>query len=141
MARFHATVPSARSTDDTFRYLADFGNLAEWDPSTLRSRRLDREPLGVGNRFDVTMRLGGREVQLDYATVEFDAGRRRVVLVGRNGGTTSIDRMTVADDATVTYDATVEFTGPLRLADPFFGLYFQYIGKKAARRMREVLAA
>lgn len=140
MARFHATVRSTRPADDTFRYVADFSNLAEWDPSTLTSRRRDREPLGVGNRFDVTMRLGGREVRLDYATVEFDAAGRRVVLVGRNGGTTSIDRMTVADDGTVTYDATVEFTGVLRLADPFFGLYFQYIGKKAAREMRRVLA-
>jgi hypothetical protein len=35
LARFHATVPSRRPTQDTFDYLATFGNAAEWDPGVL----------------------------------------------------------------------------------------------------------
>jgi Polyketide cyclase / dehydrase and lipid transport len=140
MAHYRATVPSNRSPDDTFRYLADFANLAEWDPSTVRSARQSVEPLGVGNRFDVTMRFAGREVSLDYSTVEFDPAARSVVLEGRNGGTTSIDRMTVADDGSVTYDADVRFSGVARAIDPLFGLFFQRIGDKAARQLRAVLA-
>lgn len=140
MAKYHATVPSSRSADDTFRYMADFANLAEWDPSTVRSERVDDRPLGATNAFDVTMRFAGREVNLDYETVEFDPERRQVTLVGRNGGTTSIDRMTVADDASVTYDAEVKFSGLARAIDPLFGLFFQRVGDKAARQLGRVLA-
>ena len=34
MARYRGTVVSTRSAEETFDYMADFANAAEWDPGT-----------------------------------------------------------------------------------------------------------
>ena len=41
MARYRGTVISTRSAEDTFDYMADFANAAEWDPGTATAERLD----------------------------------------------------------------------------------------------------
>jgi hypothetical protein len=38
MARFRGTVVSPWSIEETFDYLADFSNAAEWDPGVDRAR-------------------------------------------------------------------------------------------------------
>ena len=41
MSRYRGTVVSQRSAEDTFDYLADFSNAAEWDPGVADAERLD----------------------------------------------------------------------------------------------------
>lgn len=142
MARYTGTVPSARTPDATFAYLAEFTSAAEWDPSVRKATRLDDGPVGVGSRFEITSHFAGRDITLVYEIVEHDPAARRVVLRAENGSTEGIDTITVADDATVTYDAKIEVDGLAgKLMDPALGLLFGRLGAKAKARMTEVLAA
>jgi hypothetical protein len=139
MARYVATVPSSRSADETFAYLAEFSNAQEWDPGVVRGARLDDGPLGVGSRFEITVR-GLRESTLVYEVTAYDATARRVVLRGTNALVVSLDEITVAPDGAVTYDADLRFRGPLRVLEPMLRLSFKAIGDKAAAGLRATLA-
>lgn len=139
MARYTATIPSTRSPADTFAYMADFTTVAEWDPSAQRATRLDDGPLRVGSQFEVVVKFLGREVELTYDLVEYAPDARRAVVRATQGGTSSIDTITVADDGAVTYDARLELRGPLRLLDPVMRLAFRRIGDNAARQLRSIL--
>lgn len=139
MARYLATVPSSRTADETFAYLAEFSNAQEWDPGVVRGARLDDGPLGVGSRFEITVR-SLRESSLVYEVTAYDATARRVVLRGTNALVVSLDEITVAPDGSVTYDADLRFRGPLRVLDPMLRLSFKPIGDKAASGLRATLA-
>lgn len=141
MARYRATVSSARSADRTFAYLADFSTTQEWDPGIARAERLDGGALGVGSRFEVVSRVLGRDVVLTYEITAYDPTARRVVLRGTNATTVSVDEIVVGADASVTYDADLTLKGPGRLLDPLLSLVFGRIGDRAAAGLREVLAA
>lgn len=141
MARYVTTIPSRRSPADTFAYMADFSNVAEWDPSVLRAAHLDGDAVRQGARFEVAVGFLGREVALTYELVEYDAAARRAVLRGSNATTISVDTITVADDAAVTYDATLRLRGPAQLLDPLVQLAFRRLGDNAADGLRRVLAA
>lgn len=144
MARYVATVPSSRSADDTFAYLADFSSTQEWDPGVLRGRRLDDGPPDVGSRFEITVRSLGRESSLVYEITEYDAADRRVVLRGTNALVVSLDEISVVPQtgggSAVTYDADLRLRGPLRLFDPVLRLSFKDLGDKAAAGLRSTLA-
>lgn len=140
MARYQATVPSARPADDTFAYLADFSSVQEWDPGIARAERLDDGALGVGSSFKVVSRFLGRDVELTYEILEYDATGRRVVLKGTNATTVSVDEIVVGDDAQVHYDADLQLKGPGKLFDPVLGLLFKRLGDQAADGLRRTLA-
>jgi hypothetical protein len=138
VARYTTTVPSHRPAADTFAYMADFANVAEWDPSVRRATRLDSGPLGRGSRFEVAVGFLCREVALTYELTEYDASARRAVLRGSNATTVSIDTISVSEDAAVTYDAVLELRGPGRLLDPVLALAFRRLGESAAEGLRSV---
>lgn len=142
MASYAATVPSTWPPDTAFAYLADFQSVAEWDPSIVSSKRLPGGPaeVGVGTRYEVVSSFAGRDVTLVYEITEFDAPSRHVVLVGKNGATTSIDTIDVAADGAVTYDAKLELRGPIKLIDPLMHLIFQRVGGKAKGGLTSKLA-
>lgn len=140
MARYRATVPSARPADATFDYLADFSSTAEWDPGIDHAERLDDGPVDVGSRFRVVARFLGRDVELTYTVTEHDPAGRRIVLRGENATTVSVDEIVVGDDASVTYDADLTLKGPGKLFDPVLGLVFGRVGDRAAAGLRETLA-
>lgn len=141
MARYRTTVPSDRTPDATFAYLADFSSTAEWDPGIDRAERLDAGPVTVGSRFRVVARFLGRDVELVYTVTEHDAAARRIVLRGENTTTVSVDEIVVGDDASVTYDADLTLKGPGKLFDPVLGLLFGRVGDRAADGLRATLAA
>ncbi len=143
MARYSATVASPRSVPDTFAFLADFRTVAEWDPSIVTSTLENGgDPIRIGAVFKVKTKFAGREVELDYTTVELDSPHR-IVLRGENATTVSIDTMTftaTAAGSEVTYDAKLELKGLLRLFDPVLALTFNLLGAKAKRGLAERLA-
>src|SRR4051794_26377168 len=141
MARYRATVPSARSADATFAYLADFSSVREWDPSVARAERLDAGELGLGSRFRIVTRFVGREVELVYEIADYDPSARRVVLRGENATTLSVDTIAVGDDAAVTYDADLQLKGPGKVLDPVLALLFGRLGDRARDGLRVRLAA
>ncbi len=143
MARYEDTVPSSRSQEDTFDYLARFSNTTDWDPGALRGRDLqDGGPIGVGSRFALDFKIAGRTQELVYEITAYERPRR-VRLVAEGTGFTSDDEIVVAergDSAAVTYDANVRLTGPLKLFDPLMQIGFKRVAGKAADGLRRTLA-
>ena len=51
MAHCPAAVESRHPAGETFRYLANFSNAAEWDPGVLAGDSRIRGPVRAGSRF------------------------------------------------------------------------------------------
>lgn len=141
MANYKATVHTALSAQETFRLMADFSNAEHWDPATVKSVAVNDLPVGVGAKFKLTMEIAGRENDIVYEIVEYDAPRK-VVLRGENSGSVSIDTITVAPieaGAAVTYHADVKMKGAFKVIGPLFSPVFKKMGDKARDRMGEWL--
>lgn len=124
---------------EAFRFIADFSNLADWDPSFERSVRLDDGELGEGSRFLVRSVTG---FELTYEITTFDPGRH-VVLEGHGGGVTSIDDITfhaTPDGTEVVWNANVDTPAP-DLVEKLGTPVFKVVGKIAAAGMRRTLGS
>ena len=143
MARYVVTVPSSKSPEHAFAYMADMRLFTEWDRGIKKVEQVTGDGPGEGATFDVTVAgLGGRPATLRYVTTEWKPSTE-VVLVGKGGGFTSIDRITVTPTATgcdVTYDAKLTLNGLLSPFNPLLGLIFNKVGDRAAKGLRKVHA-
>ncbi len=142
MARYRGTVISTRSAEETFDYMADFANAAEWDPGTAGAERLDDGPVGRGSTFRLGVRVGTRVVPLDYRIVTYDRPWR-VVLLGESDTIRSEDTVTVtptADGGSIlTYAADLRLKGAFAAANPLLPLVFDRIGDKGVAGLRRTL--
>jgi hypothetical protein len=142
MARYVASVTTPLPPAEAFDYLADFSSVAEWDPGVVRATALDPEPRRLGARFEVVARFLGREVPLEYRTVEIEAPDR-VVLRAQTATVVSLDTISFrpmpAGGTEVTYDADLRLRGPLRLADPLLALAFRRVGDRARDGLEQAL--
>lgn len=143
MARYTVTVPSSKSADEAFAYMADMRKFTDWDPGISRVIQVSGDGAGPGAVFDVAVKgFGGRDTVLRYDTVEYDAPRT-VLLRGRNALFTSVDRVTVESTPTgsnVTYDAVLTMNGLLAPMNLALGLVFKNIGDRAAKGLRRALS-
>jgi hypothetical protein len=144
MARYQATIPSARPAPETFDYLATFSNAAQWDPGVLSAEQLDPGPVRRGTRFRLVVPFLGRQLTLSYETRVFDAPRL-VILDLESPLLRGSDRISVtpgegSDRSTVSYDAEVWLRGPLRVLDPALRSGFNTAGSRAAAGLTRVLA-
>ncbi len=142
MATYRATVVSTRSAEETFDYMADFANAAEWDPGTASAEHLSDGEIGLGSAFRLEVKVGSRTTPLDYRIVTF-ARPHRVVLLGESDTVRSEDTMTVvpaADGGSIlTYEAELTLKGSFSPANPLLGLFFNRIGDKGAEGLRRTL--
>lgn len=134
------TVVDDRDQVKVFRYLADFGNLADWDPSFDDSRRLDDGPLGVGSRFAATMSLAGRSIDVEWTLTHYDEPNRVVLDGGSDRFTSQEDiRVEAVDDGTkVTYTGRFDTDAP-DLIDAATKPAFFFVGKAAIGGLRRTL--
>ncbi|HEX6868969.1 MAG TPA: SRPBCC family protein [Candidatus Limnocylindrales bacterium] len=126
-----------------FDYVADFQSAAEWDPGVAHARRLDAGPLGVGSRYELGVRMGGRVVPMTYRITVFERPSR-VVLEGEGSNVAAIDdiRFVPAIEGTVVdYTADIRLRGWMRLIQPFVGGALAKVGRDAAAGMTRTLAA
>jgi hypothetical protein len=141
MARYSTTVDSTLSREDAFAYMADFENVARWDPGVTEARSTDDGELAVGSAFTVVTTFMGLKTPLVYRVVELDAGSR-IRLVAETSRLRSDDEIIVSaagSGSSVTYNADLSLIGPLRLADPLLGLAFRVIGDRARDGLRRAL--
>ena len=78
MAHYRASVHTPRPAEEAFAYLADFSNVADWDPGVVSVHRVDEGPLAIGSAFEVVARFLGRDVPLTYRIVQLDTPERRI---------------------------------------------------------------
>jgi len=121
--------------------VADFANAMHWDPGVATSERIDAGPVGVGARYRLGVRLGGRVASMEYRITVFEPSRR-VVLAGAGSGVSAIDEIRFSPSGTGTridYTADIRLGGLLRLAQPFLGGQFARIGREALAGMQQAL--
>ena len=143
MARYVASLTTARPLEEVFDYLADFSTTAEWDPGVVEASRVGDGPVGLGSRFDLVTEFMGRKTELSYEIVAFDRPHL-VTLRGENATVVSLDTITFeATDAgtRLTYDADLTLKGALRLGDPLLKLVFGRIGDAAVGGLTKRLDA
>lgn len=137
----HVTTPLAREA--AFAYVADFARQAEWDPNTVSSQRIDDGELGVGARFALDVKIGGRTTPMEYRITEYLAPSK-VVLVGEGSRIWTQDSITFSDvpeGTRVDYVAEIRLSGLLGLIQPLLGRAFASIGRGAVAGMKRELDA
>jgi hypothetical protein len=70
MAGFENTVTITRPVEEVFTYLADAGNLPQWNYAIEQTRKISPGPVGVGTLYRQTRTLPGRS-QEDFEIVVF----------------------------------------------------------------------
>ncbi|GAA0601642.1 polyketide cyclase [Kribbella sandramycini] len=133
-------VTVAAPAERVFDYLADFETTEEWDPGTVRTRRVSGAG-GVGTTYQNISQFSGRETQLTYVVEEFDRPGR-IVLRGENKTVVARDTMTFdggAGSTRVTYRAEFQLKGLARFAEPFLRKAFDRLGEEAEEGLRNAL--
>jgi dehydrogenase/reductase SDR family member 12 len=141
MTTLNGQIQTPLSTGLAFAYVADFANAKRWDPGVAASERLDEGPVGVGSRFRLEVRLGGRVAPMEYRISAFEPPNR-VVLVGAGSGVSAIDeiRFEPVDGGTrIDYAAEIRLGGLLRLVQPLLGSAFAKVGRDALGGMQRAL--
>ncbi len=141
MTTLHERIETPLPIDVAFAFVADFANAERWDPGVATSVRTNPGPVGVGARYRLGVRVGGRVVPMDYEVTSFEAGRL-VVLEGTGSGVEAVDaiRFTPTEDGTrIDYTADIRLVGRMRLVAPFAGRALGRIGRDARDGMQRVL--
>ncbi len=133
------TITTHTPTERVFAYLADFTTATEWDSGTVSCERVSGDG-GPGTVYRNVSRFMGREVELEY-TVE-QAAPPVIALVGRQGGTTSRDTITVnpsGEGTRVEYRADFDFSGAARFLGPLIRIPLERLADETERTLKEAL--
>jgi hypothetical protein len=132
MITIEETVTTQRAAADVFAYVADFENVAEWDPGIRSSARVSGDG-GLGSRYDVEATFAGRVVPLTYEVTHYEAPQR-VTLRASTDRFDSEDEIVVADLdglTRVTYRAEFTLRGLLGRVEFALRPLFARLGRKA----------
>ncbi len=141
MTKLIEQIETTLAPQPAFAFVADFANSMHWDPGVASSERIDPGPVGVGARYRLGVRLGGRVASMEYRITVFEPSRR-VVLVGEGSGVSAVDEICFEPSAAGTridYMADIRLGGLLRLVQPFLGRQFARIGREALAGMQRTL--
>ncbi len=136
-------IETALAPGEAFEFVADFANAERWDPGVVTSERIDSGPVGVGARYRLGVRVGGRIVPMEYAVTAWEPGRR-VVLAGIGSGVEATDEIRfrgTPEGTRIDYTADIRLRGAMRLLAPFAGGSFARIARDAREGMERSLAA
>ena len=127
--------------DRAFDFVADFATAQQWDPGVATSERSNTGPVGIGARYCLGVRMGGKVSAMDYEITVFEP-LRRVVLTGTGSGVEAVDdiRFEATETGTrIDYIADIRLTGMMRLAAPFAGGALSMIARDARDGMQRTL--
>jgi carbon monoxide dehydrogenase subunit G len=131
--RYAREIEVPTSPEETFAYLADFTNTAEWDPGIVEARRLTPEPTAVGSRFEIIARFRGNRQRFEYVVTELD-GANRIALHGEGEKAMSDDVMSLSASGSgtrIAYEADIRLKGVFRVVEPFMRPMFTRMGNEA----------
>src|SRR5690242_5053077 len=139
--RLQRSVETTASPTAAFAYLSDFTNTNDWDPGTVRTRRVSGDG-GVGTTYHNTSKFMGRETELTYEVVEHQPDSR-FALRGENSSVVAHDTMEIAplgEGSRVTYTADFEFKGIGKLVAPLLKPALKKLGDEAETGLRDALS-
>ena len=143
MATYKTTAKSSMAPDQTFEYLADFRNAAEWDVNTGSSDLVSGDALTEGAEYRVVTEFAGRDLTMTYRTAELQRPGR-IVFESGTAVADIEDVISISPDGSgseVTYEARIKPKTIAIIFDPVFSLIFKRVGDRAAQSLREALAA
>ncbi|MFK7894441.1 MAG: SRPBCC family protein [Myxococcota bacterium] len=141
MAHFTTSIDTGTAAQDAFRYIADFSNVADWDPTVRSARRVSRGPLGVGDRFEVLMDTPIRPFPFHYEILRYEPDHL-IVLEAESDLLRSLDTIEIeprARGCRVHYDADLRLRRGFYLFDLAAHLAFQFSGRSSARGLGQAL--
>jgi carbon monoxide dehydrogenase subunit G len=109
--------------DEAFAFVGDFSNSANWDPGVVSSVKVGEQGVGIGTRYRLVVRMGGRTAPMEYVTTAWEPGRR-VVLKGSGSGVDAVDEIrfeSVPGGTRIDYTADIRLRGWMRPIAPFAG--------------------
>jgi len=133
---FNVSPPPAVVVD----YLKDFGHAEQWDPGTQSCQRVDSGPVVEGSSWHNVSKIFGVTAELNYKLRELTD--RKLVFVGENKSSTSVDTITVdaaGAGSVVTYEADLEMHGAAKLLNPAMKLAFEKLAGDAEKQLTTVL--
>jgi len=129
--------------DEAFAFVADFSNSAKWDPGVVSSVKVGEQGVGIGARYRLVVRMGGRTAPMEYVTTAWDPARR-VVLKGSGSGVDAVDEIrfeSVPGGTRIDYTADIRLRSWMRPLSPFAGGAFARIARDARDGMQRALDA
>ena len=134
------SLDSTKSSEDLFRYFADFTTTNEWDPNTVKTTLLTGEG-GIGSTYSNTSKFNGKESSLVYEVIEYKPNSL-IRLRGENKNITAVDTMSIKDNGntrTFTYEAKFRLKGLGNLVAPFLAKAFKKLAHDAEEGLRKVI--
>ena len=134
------SLDSTKSSEELFRYFADFTTTNEWDPNTVKTTLLTGEG-GIGSTYANTSKFNGKESSLVYEVIEYKPNEL-IRLRGENKNIVAIDTMSISDNGssrTFTYEAKFKLKGLGNLVAPLLKKAFNKLAEDAKVGLRKVL--
>ncbi|MEH0019387.1 MAG: SDR family NAD(P)-dependent oxidoreductase [Desulfobacter sp.] len=136
-----------RHIEQVFRYTSDFGNIRDWDPGVVSSKKKvsskKEQPgvPGVGTTYDLILKFGPFRPKMQYVTVEY-VPHSRVVLTGKGDTFSATDIITFereADGTRIHYRAEIEFSGVTGRMDALLAPVLEKTGRDAVAGLKKTL--
>ena len=138
---FEETIEVAAPADRVHAYVGDFENLPAWDPGISAVRKVSPGPIGVGTRYEVSLRFLGVPATMDYAVVEHSPPARSVLRGTANGtvATDTIETTPTAGGCRVRWRAEIRLPWPMSWADGVVAWLFSSSVEAALEGLRREL--
>lgn len=140
MGSYEGAVETGRSARETFAYIADFRNAAEWDPATVSISQTAGDGAGLGARYRLVTKFLARSVPLDYETTGFTPPTRLVLSFegGNVAGTDTITVNSIGGRSRLTYHVDFRLKKG-RLLEPLVGPFFRRTADRALAGLAQAL--
>ncbi len=137
MAETEETVLVPRPIGEVFRYIADFSNIAEWDPGVSAAEKTTSGEVGEGTGYLVIVAWGLSSLPAEYRIRTWQPPHH-AVLEGRGSGFTAVDDITFEESGGKTlirWRASVELDNRGRFTDLALAPVFRWYGRRTMRHL------
>jgi NAD(P)-dependent dehydrogenase (short-subunit alcohol dehydrogenase family) len=118
----HEQFDSPRSSEDVFRYIADFSRIHEWDHTIVSAKKVSTGPIQLGTKFELVYKQGFRKVPIQYTITEFTP-QHKLKMTGIAASFTAVDTVTIDQDSDgchVDWHTSIVFRGVAAKLIPLF---------------------
>ncbi|MFT6396960.1 MAG: hypothetical protein ACJAYU_001704 [Bradymonadia bacterium] len=134
MIRLDRIVTRPEPLEDVFAYVAEFANVAVWDPGVVSCRKTTAGATGVGTEYHVVAKFMGADAPMGYRVTQWDPPNvvelEGIALVVRATDRISF-RANESGGTEIRYEAEFTFKAASRIADRLLRRVFETVGDKA----------
>jgi carbon monoxide dehydrogenase subunit G len=142
MATLSRSLTVSTPLEQVAEFLSDLTTSPQWDPHTVRCRRLDDGPVAVGSRYEHTRGYQGFDVTIEMAVDSYEP-LRHIAWSGGNAYATGREELRFdlagAGGTVVTHTVDVELSGIARLGNAMLPAVMQRIADDGTETMRLAL--